>query len=179
MSNRFLPTPCPTVNHSSEIRNLPWVGNPAADSMIYHKIDDYIFRAGISVEERIRALTEMSKYGMGISETVTLQELETYLRVGYDTNRISFDAYLQYLKQIVKWVDLDYPVPVGSIIRLTTWEEGVVVSGGKNESDPIVLSVTSKVAPIGTSWRRSIRIKSHNGMKMKVYTNPQTEKAFA
>jgi hypothetical protein len=175
MSNRFQPTPCPKVNHSSEIRNLPWVGNHASDSRIFHQIDEYIYHPMTSVEERISALTEMSKYGMGMDEKVTLQELESYLDMGYDADRIDFLTYTRYLSQIVDWVPLSYPVPVGTIIEwLDSGEEGVLKSGGQDENDPLVLGVTEEVSKLG-----EVTVTFHSRMRMKVYKDPvASEKDF-
>lgn len=62
-----------------DILAIKFVGNYAADSMRFKRIDDFCMRADVAMADKRTALDFASKEGMGIESNITVEEVEEHL----------------------------------------------------------------------------------------------------
>lgn len=72
-------TAAPVVTHSSQIKDLPWVGVHSADSQLFQAVDAYVRLESTPVDEKRAALNEMSIHGMDMDEPISDADFDAYL----------------------------------------------------------------------------------------------------
>lgn len=158
----------PSINHSSEVEDLPWTGDLSTDQVLFDDVNAYIYSNTTSWAERLATLQAMGKHGLDIEHNMTMADVADCIRVAYDNDTIDFTTMMNYFQEIRKYVPLSYPVEQGQrIILRDTGETGVVTSGGKDADEPLIVNMGSNATLF--PW---IKITDHQEVRMEVYTNP-------
>lgn len=67
------------VTHSSQIKDLPWVGNHASDSHLFRAIDTYARLDSTPRDEKKAAIYEMGVHGMGLEGPLSDEDFDEYM----------------------------------------------------------------------------------------------------
>lgn len=74
------------VTKPEDVEFLPWYGNHFSDKHSFDLCHAYIMNDSTSWDDRKSALTAMGKFGMGIDEECTDQELQSYINEAPENN---------------------------------------------------------------------------------------------